>query len=139
MPDRTDIRLITQAPEKDLETLYSEAGWIDLSEGDHGSFLSSVVINSALFAGVFDGSRLIGMGRALSDLCSDAYIQDVTVLKPYRNQGIGRRIVEFLVRELKKKGVDWIGLVAEPGTRSFYEDIGFEPLPGYFPLKYKDR
>ena len=56
------------------------------------------------------------MGRAISDLVSDAYIQDVTVLKEYRGKGIGKIIIQTLVEELKTKGVEWIGLVAATGT-----------------------
>ncbi|MFH2057708.1 MAG: GNAT family N-acetyltransferase [Pseudomonadota bacterium] len=119
--------------------LYQQAGWWEPSPDGTTDFLKSIVKNSALFAGVFDGKKMIGMGRALSDLASDAYIQDVVVLKPYRGRGIGGKIIQLLVEKLKQKGVDWIGLVAEPGTSSFYEKLGFQPMPGHLPLKYRDQ
>jgi spermidine synthase len=90
---------------------------------------------SALFAGAFLEKKLIGMGRALSDLCSDAYIQDVVVLSAYQKHGIGSLIVNFLIEELKKRGVDWIGLIGEPGTRVFYENLGFRQMKDYIPFK----
>ena len=79
------------------------------------------------------------MGRALSDLASDAYIQDVVVLKPYRGKGIGKKIIQVLIKRLREKGVDWIGLIAEPGTAPFYEKLGFKPMAGHVPLKYEDQ
>ena len=134
-----DIKIIKKGPEKDLAQLYREAGWLKPSENDDLAFLKTVIQNSAVFVGVFYNEKMIGMGRALSDLSSDAYIQDVTVLKAYRGNGIGRKIIQLLIRALKEKHVDWIGLIAEPGTQSFYDKIGFVPLKGYIPLKYEDH
>lgn len=133
---KIQIKLVQAAPEKDLFQLYCQAGWMNPSEVDDIGILQKIVQNSALFAAAFDGEKMIGMGRALSDLVSDAYIQDVTVLEPYRKMGIGREIVQTLIRELKEKGVDWIGLIAQPGTKNFYTPLGFEPMPGSHPLKY---
>ncbi len=134
-----DIKIITKGPEKDLAQLYREAGWLTPSESDDLAFLKTVIQNSAVFVGVFYNEKMIGMGRALSDLSSDAYIQDVTVLKAYRGNGIGKKIIQLLIRALKEKHVDWIGLIAEPGTQPFYDKIGFVPLKGYIPLKYEDH
>ncbi|MCG8643650.1 MAG: GNAT family N-acetyltransferase [Desulfobacterales bacterium] len=134
-----DIKIIKKGPEKDLAQLYREAGWLKPSESDDLAFLKTVIQNSAVFVGVFYNEKMIGMGRALSDLSSDAYIQDVTVLKAYRGNGIGKKIIQLLIRALKEKRVDWIGLIAEPGTQPFYDKIGFVPLKGYIPLKYEDH
>ncbi len=95
-----------------------------------------MVKTSAIFGVPFIKKKLIGMGRALSDLVSDAYIQDVTVLKEYRGRGIGKDIIQTLIKTLKENNVDWIGLVAEPGTSFFYEPLGFETLKDHVPLKY---
>jgi aralkylamine N-acetyltransferase len=43
----------------------------------------------------FVEKKMIGMGRALSDLTSDAYIQDVTVLKAFRGKGIGKKLFKY--------------------------------------------
>ncbi|WDP93111.1 MAG: GNAT family N-acetyltransferase [Desulfobacter sp.] len=120
-----------------MKDLYKDAGWWEPAFEDDYGFLERLPISSALFAGAFAGNQMVGMGRALSDLCSDAFIQDVVVLKAYRNKGIAREIVLFLAQELKKRGVDWIGLVAEPGTASFYEKMGFSPLEGHIPMRLK--
>ena len=73
----------------------------------------------------------MGMGRALSDGCSDAYIQDVVVDPGFRGRGIGGKIVMFLVGELRARGVDWIALVGEPGTEAFYRSLGFAAPEGF--------
>jgi spermidine synthase len=80
---------------------------------------------------------MIGMGRAVSDGVSDAYIQDVTVLREYRGLGLGARIVERITGFLRERRIGWIGLIAEPGTQAFYRGLGFEVLEGYSPMLLK--
>ncbi|MCD4721922.1 MAG: GNAT family N-acetyltransferase [Desulfobacula sp.] len=131
------IKTIKAASMEELIQLYKEAGWWEPSYDCHPEFLNYIVKNSALFVGAFLGKKLIGMGRALSDLSSDAYIQDVAVLKEFRGKGIGKKIIQTLIEKLKENNVDWIGLVAQPGTSSFYKELGFEILKDHVPLKYK--
>ena len=78
---------------------------------------------------------MVGMGRSVSDGASDAYVQDVTVLKEFRGAGIGEKIVRMILNDLKKRGIDWIGLIAEPGTETFFRRLGFSVMAGHKPLK----
>jgi len=59
------------------------------------------------------------------------------VLKEFQGEGIGERIIQKLIVLLKENSVDWIGLIAQPGTFSFYKKLGFEPLQDHIPLKLK--
>ncbi len=129
------IKLVRTVPVDQLQALYQDAGWWQDDYKITDDFLRRIPENSALFAGAFLEKKLIGMGRALSDLCSDAYIQDVVVLSAHQKCGIGALIVTFLIKELKKRGVDWIGLIGEPGTRAFYENLGFRQMTDYIPFK----
>jgi len=63
------------------------------------------------------GSRIIGMGRAISDRVSDAYIQDVTVHSDYRGRGIGKAIVRKLLERLRGNGTGFTKGWALPGWR----------------------
>lgn len=128
------IRIIHSAAVAEIVNLYKCAGWWEESYNAE-SFIPPMIKNSACFVGAFDGDRMIGMGRAVSDNVSDAYIQDIVVLDEYRGRGIGGGIVRLLIRELKAKGVDWIGLIGEPGTEKFYSRLGFSALKGFIPMK----
>ncbi|THB76541.1 MAG: N-acetyltransferase [Desulfobacteraceae bacterium] len=130
-----EIQIIKEVRKKEMIRLYRDAGWWQADWEQDTSFLEGIVKNSALFAAAFHDGAMVGMGRALSDRVSDAYIQDVAVLKGYRNQGIGKRIIQALVSNLKKSGVDWIGLISEPGTQDFYTRLGFEELKGHVAYK----
>ena len=137
----TEVRLISEFSGDMLERIagfYISAGW--LSEGDDTSFLLPALNGSALVAGAFDENGvIIGCARCLSDGCSDAYIQDVTVDKSYRGRGIGGKLVKLLASELADRGIDWIGLVGVPGTEKFYSSLGFVPQGGHTLWLKKDE
>ena len=83
---------------------------------------------------VEDGERIVGMGRAISDGVSDAYIQDVAVDKNHRGKGIGTEITSRLLNRLNSDGVNWVGLIAERGSHLFYERLGFAVMPDATPM-----
>lgn len=89
-------------------------------EGDkvRRSFEKSDVVRFA-----FDGSKLVGAARALSDFEYHATIYDVTVHPDYQRRGIGTRIMNEVVSALP---VWRILLVADDQVRPFYERLGFE-------------
>jgi spermidine synthase len=131
-----EIHIVKAVPAADFTALYCEAGWWE--EGFSPDFIAPLVTGSTAVAAAFapDG-RMIGMGRALSDGSSDAYIQDVVVLHEFRRQGIGAGIIRALIGELRRRGVDWIGLIGQPGTRSFYEQLGFVEMKDHLPMRLK--
>ncbi|MDD3117568.1 MAG: GNAT family N-acetyltransferase [Victivallales bacterium] len=131
-----DCRVLREADPAAVELLYREAGWWEA--GFTPDFIPPLVRGSFRFVGAFNAvGAMIGMGRAISDGCSDAYIQDIVVARAYRRSGIGRRIVALLVAELHAAGVDWIGLIGAPGTEKFYSRLGFAPMPDYIPMLHQ--
>ena len=131
-------KLLKEVNIDEVVNLYKTAGWWSRAN-DRVEFLADLVRKTFLFAGAFDEGRLIGMGRSISDGVSDAYIQDVTVLPEYRKQGIGGKLVQLLVENLRQRGISWIGLIGEPGTQHFYEELGFSVMKDYIPMMYKGK
>lgn len=132
---KVEIKTIKQVELNAAVALYREAGWWDDSYVA-ADFIPALVENSCCFAGAFLlNGTMIGMGRAISDGISDAYIQDVAVLSAYRNQGIGSMIIRHIVAALRQRDIDWIGLIGEPGTGSFYRNLGFKELKNFIPMK----
>jgi len=127
---------VDAAPFEEIVELYKSAGWWkDAPEAR--SIISAMIRGSFRFmvARLPEG-RIVGMARVISDGYSDAYIQDVVVLQSYRKQGIGRELIRRLTEYCVDRKISWIGLVAEPGTREFYEELGYGPLAGYQPMLY---
>ena len=122
----TDIDQIT--------LLYRQAGWWEKSDDDP-AHVRRIIDGSHFFIVVIEDGHIIGMGRAISDRASDAYIQDVTVLSTHRKKGFGSQIVKRLVDRLETAGLMWIGLIAEKNTSRFYERIGFQKMRDATPMK----
>jgi GNAT superfamily N-acetyltransferase len=78
------------------------------------------------------------MGRAISDGISDAYIQDVLVLPEYRRHAIGKQIMKTLINHCHKHHIEWIGLIAEPGSIEFYLTLDFQPMKNHIPMLLKN-
>jgi spermidine synthase len=127
------VKIVKEVEVEPVIRLYKDAGWWE--DDFEPSFIPEMVTGSRFFAVAEADGMVVGMGRALSDGSSDAYIQDVVVLKEYRGHGIGSKIIREIIAALKADGVDWIGLIGEPGTQSFYEKLGFHLMKGYVPMK----
>ncbi len=126
-----DYRFITAPSTQiaiDIGGLYRAAGWWDEAPNEPEA-IEKMVAGSHCFVLAMDGDTPVGMGRALSDGVSDAYIQDVTVARDWRGQGIAGGIVETLIERLRMDGIDWIGLVSERGTHELYKNFGFDEIP----------
>jgi spermidine synthase len=135
-PDEVEIKIIARADRASVKRLYQQAGWWKESDEtpDGYPWIDTMVSGSFCFVGAFAGGEMIGMGRAISDGVSDAYIQDVTVLQEFRGLGLGARILEKIAGFLKGRRIGWIGLIAEPGTQTFYQRLGFVSMSGYSPM-----
>ena len=116
-----------------LDWKYSTEGvdWEELSAlyraaplGDKKpSHLEKVFANSMFKCFVYDGTRLVGAGRALADGADCSYVCDVAVLPDHQGSGLGRRIVGHLVEA--SRGHRKIILYAVPGKEPFYRKLGF--------------
>ncbi len=139
MRDAVDYEAVTSAPVEEIVELYKAAGWWQESP-EARETIPAMIRGSVRFmvARSIDG-RIVGMARVISDGYSDAYIQDVVVLKDYRGRGVGRELVRRLTQFCVSRKIGWIGLVAEPGTQSLYEELGYGPLVGYQPMLYGKR
>jgi len=131
-----DVRLVTAWESAEIVALYKSAGW--WKEWYDPAGVPLLLQRSFAFAVAVDTStgRAVGMGRVLSDGVSDGYIQDVVVLPEYRHHEVGKQLIDALVKACLSQGVTWVGLVAVPGSVSFYEECGFHPMPGHTPMLY---
>jgi ribosomal protein S18 acetylase RimI-like enzyme len=128
-------RIVKQADSARILSLYKAAGWWD--NEDNAADLKTVdgiIAGSFCFVIAELNDKIIGMGRAISDGVSDAYIQDVTVLSEYRGRGYGKGIVRELLSFLSQHKLQWIGLISEPGYERFYNGLGFAVMQNYTPF-----
>jgi len=120
-----------------LLSLYIAEGWWDERSATREALVRFIQGSWVYLIATEDG-RVIGTGRAVSDGVSDAYIQDVAVAPSSRGKGVGSRIIQGLVARLKAADIGWIGLIAERGSRPFYEGLGFQAMPDSTPMVRKE-
>ncbi len=71
---------------------------------------------------IYDESRLIGFGRAISDGEYQGAIYDVAVLPEAQGKGVGRIIIQTILERLANCNMI---LYANPGKEGFYKKLGF--------------
>lgn len=81
--------------------------------------------NSRIVIFIYDGNKLVGFGRAISDGVIQGAIYDVAVLPDYQRKGIGRIIIEAIVTSLPQ--CNFI-LYASAGKEKFYEKLNFRKM-----------
>ena len=134
-----EFSIVKEADAQQIKELFVEGGWWNDENDKIEFFVESLIKSTFLFAVAKFEGRIVGMGRVLSEGISDAYIQDVVVLKDFRKQGIGGGIIKLLLKELLAKKISWIGLISVPGAENFYKEIGFEVMQDYTPFIYKKK
>ena len=78
---------------------------------------------------VFDGDKIVAMARMNGDMGLDYYIKDVIVRPEYQGRGIGRMLIDELLKFISENGVKgtdiFVELCAMPDKIPFYEKFGF--------------
>jgi ribosomal protein S18 acetylase RimI-like enzyme len=108
-----------------LAALFNSVGW-ERRTADRER-LAQLVRGSLHVVSAWEGDRLVGFARAISDGAFNAYISTVAVLPDYQKRGIGRELVQRLLA-----GRDHLQFVlhANESAYPFYLhlDLGFEPF-----------
>jgi ribosomal protein S18 acetylase RimI-like enzyme len=86
--------------------------------------LRRMLIGSQAVVSAWQGSHLVGFGRATSDGVFRAVLWDVVVAGEDQGRGLGRQIVEALLQEPALQGVERIYLMTTNGS-GFYERLNF--------------
>lgn len=121
----SDITFCRKKPEvKDYMELFNTTGWNELYAFSQNDF-TKIVKRIWYIVTAYYNSKLIGMGSILSDGAHHALISNVIIHPEFQNKGIGKKIINNLLAECKKKKIRDIQLFAAPETYGFYEKCGF--------------
>jgi N-acetylglutamate synthase-like GNAT family acetyltransferase len=97
------------------------------AQGRSRKALRQMLQGSQAIVSSWQGSALIGFGRATSDGLYRAVLWDVVVDSNHQGQGLGRRIVETLLQAPALKHVERTYLMTT-NSAGFYSQLGFEPI-----------
>jgi ribosomal protein S18 acetylase RimI-like enzyme len=128
------LAVVKEWPTEAIVDIYKEASWWQESENARKA-IPEMISGSFIFIVAVSGNQTVGMGRVISDGFSDGYIQDVAVHRDFRKMGIGGAIISALSQLAVKRGIVWLGLIAEPGTTKFYRELGFKVMEGFVPMR----
>ena len=85
--------------------------------------------NTLFRVSVFDGENIAAMARVIGDKGLCYYIKDVVVRPEYQGKGLGRRLIQELLKYINDHGVPdtdiAVELCAMPDKIPFYEKFGF--------------
>ena len=86
--------------------------------------------NTLFRVSVFDNDQIVSMARVIGDKGMCYYIKDVVVKPEYQGQGIGRILINEVLRFIDENGVSGtdiaVELCAMPDKIPFYEKFGFK-------------
>ncbi len=77
----------------------------------------------------YDGERLVGFGRVISDGILHAFIVEMIVVPDHQGKGIGSAILTDLLSRCRSAGIRDIQLFCAKGKAGFYEKHGFAARP----------
>lgn len=118
-----------------LVRLYKKAGWVDSEPNpEHDASFNIGHKGSALVISAWDGDRLVGAVRVLSDGVFRSYLLDLIVDPQYQRQGIGREMVKRCVAHYPDS--HWL-LCAADDAIGFYNKCGFVGTKGYLSIPGK--
>ena len=73
--------------------------------------------------------RLIGFARCTGDGIIDATIWDVSINPVYQGYGLGKQLMEYLMKSLKREGISRVTLFADSDVITFYKRQGWTLEP----------
>jgi GNAT superfamily N-acetyltransferase len=115
-------------PSEPYFELFSSTGWnkeYGLTPGE----LHEAISCSLFLVAAYDGERLVGSGRIVSDGVLHALIVDVIVLPDYQGRGIGTAIMRRLTEFCEARRIRDVQLFCAKGKSTFYSRLGFRPRP----------
>ncbi|MBX5438217.1 MAG: GNAT family N-acetyltransferase [Thermoflavifilum sp.] len=88
-----------------------------------------------LVISAWDGARLVGIARSLTDFCYCCYLSDLAVRKAYQRMGIGKKLIELTLQEIGEESM--LLLLAAQEAMNYYPRLGFMAVQNGFIIPRK--
>ncbi len=83
----------------------------------------------------WEGDKLIGIARALTDFSFCCYLSDLAVEKTYQKGGIGKELIRHVEEAIGEESM--LLLLAAPEAMEYYPHIGFEKVERAWTIQRK--
>lgn len=98
--------------------------------------VADMLRHAQLIATAWEGDRLVGAARTLTDFSYVAYLADLAVDVGWQRNGVGRRLIEATRAALGARAL--LVLLAAPTAQEYYPRIGFAQHPSAWTLRAED-
>nr|QCI05474.1 hypothetical protein [Crouania attenuata] len=109
----------------DLEQLCDSVGWVKRPLQKVKIALEHSFLTICVFKKQHNLRKLIGFARATSDHSFNATIWDVAIHPTFQKQGLGKILMNQVIKELRSYDISTITLFADPEVINFYKNLGF--------------
>ncbi len=93
---------------------------------DDGARLAVMLKEADIILTARDGTKIVGISRAITDYSYCCYLSDLAVDKAYQGQGIGKKLLEKTHDAASHKTS--LILLSAPTARSYYPKVGMETI-----------
>lgn len=95
--------------------------------------METMLMHANLLVTAWDGERLVGVARALTDFCYCCYLSDLAVDREYQRRGIGRMLIEQVRVAISDRAM--LLLLAAPEAMPYYPRNGFDAVSNGWIMK----
>ncbi|MFC2095813.1 GNAT family N-acetyltransferase [Candidatus Bipolaricaulota bacterium] len=120
-----ELRTDSELPLSSLFALYTAVGWGAYTNEERREDLHKAVENSSYVVSAWEGEKLVGLARGLSDDVSIFYLQDILVHPEYQRRGIGEQLLQACLDRYAHVRSKVLMTDDEVRQRLFYEKAGF--------------
>jgi len=97
--------------------------------------LERMLRHANLIITAWDGERLVGLARALTDFGFCCYLSDLAVDKAYQKQRIGQTLIEYVSKAIGDESMLLLLSVAD--AMAYYPKVGFQKVENGWIIKRK--
>ena len=116
-----------------LADLFRAVGWY--RKANDVPRLARMLEGTTQMISAWEGERMVGFARAISDQAYNGYISSVAVHPRWQGKGLGERLITALMEQNDE--IKFV-LTAVPGIHGFYEGLGFAQDPEAM-VRYRKR
>jgi GNAT superfamily N-acetyltransferase len=104
---------------KVVSFLRKESYW---AKGRTPNAILKSIANSLCYS-IFDGGMFAGFARVVTDSSTVYYLCDVFILPDYREKGLGKKLIQHVVKDIRLKGC--MGMLLTRDAHRLYARHGF--------------
>ncbi len=88
--------------------------------------MEKMLVHANVYIGAYEGTKLVGLARAMTDFVYTTYLADLAVDEAYQQRGIGKQLIRELKNYVPKAKLI---LLSAPAAEGYYPKIGMQKHP----------